>query len=284
MTSTQAVGAVKRLLRPAKIGHAGTLDPLAEGILPLALGEATKTVSYMMDAVKVYRFTVTWGEARSTDDAEGEVTARSDIRPAREAIEVILPRFIGIITQIPPIYSALKVDGKRSYDLARAGETPELQPRQIRIDALSITEHTERATSFEVTCGKGTYIRALGRDMGQLLGTVGYISRLVRARVGAFGSDTAISLDFLEKLVHNPSFSVQQSLAEILLPLSTALDDIPALTVDSTDAARLRHGQAIQAGPSVPDSIMALFHDNVLVAVGERQGDMIVSRRVFNHS
>lgn len=283
MTSTQAVGAVKRLLRPEKIGHAGTLDPLAEGILPLALGEATKTVPYMMDARKTYQFTIGWGEARDTDDAEGTVIARSDIRPISDEIVSILPRFIGEIEQIPPAYSALKIDGKRAYDLARAGKNPEMKSRKVRIDTLELVKAEENQASFEVTCGKGTYIRSLARDIAQGLGTVGYVSALRRSRVGVFDAADAISLDFLEKLVHNPTFSVEKLLAETLKPLSTALDDIPALTVDRADSHRLRQGQAISSESSDNTVMVALFHAETLVAIGERRGHEIVPKRVFNH-
>ena len=240
MTSTQAVGAVRRLFDAAKAGHGGTLDPLATGLLPIALGEATKTVSYVMDGRKVYRFTACWGEARSTDDAEGPVTARSDRRPSQAEIEAALPRFQGEISQVPPIFSAIKVEGERAYDLARAGETVDLAARLIWIERLTLVgqpdaDHAE----FEVVSGKGAYMRSLARDLALALGTVGHVSALRRIAVGPFTESQAISLESLKALGHIPPASGH------LLPVEAALDDIPALPLTDAEALRLRSGQSV---------------------------------------
>lgn len=239
ITSTQALAIVKRALNPLKAGHAGTLDPLASGVLPLALGEATKTVPYVQDAMKIYEFTVTWGEQRSTDDAEGSVISSSDTRPTREQVEAILPAFIGDIEQVPPQFSAIKVDGERAYDLARDGEQVELKSRLVYIEALTVLSHENGQTAFECLCGKGTYVRSLARDMGLKLGCFGYISALKRTAVGAFALEGAISLDFFQNQDHKPTPE------EVVLPLQTALDDIPALALKDEEAARLKQGQSL---------------------------------------
>lgn len=240
MTSTTAVGAVKRHLDAAKAGHAGTLDPFATGILPIALGEATKTVSYVVDGVKRYRFTIRWGVATDTEDRDGAVTAESDGRPDRAAIEAVLDRFIGEIEQIPPAYSAIKLDGKRAYNLAREGKAPEMPPRMVTIDELRLLEmpDTDHAV-LEAVCGKGTYIRALARDIALALGTVGHLSALRRTQVGPFDEKSAISLDELRENMH------VAAACEYLLPVETALDDIPALAVTDIEAGSLRNGQAV---------------------------------------
>ncbi len=239
-TSTQVVGKVRRLFDANKAGHGGTLDPLATGILPIALGEATKTVPYVMDGRKAYRFTIRWGEARNTDDAEGEVSGTSDVRPTESQINQVLPRFVGLITQVPPAFSAIKVQGERAYDLAREGETVELAPRQIRVDAfrLASIDGPDHA-SFDVESGKGAYMRALARDLAQALGTCGHLSALRRLRVGPFDENTAISLDSLVELGNSPAAFRH------LLPVETALDDIPALALTGDEANRLRSGQAV---------------------------------------
>jgi tRNA pseudouridine55 synthase len=240
VSSARAVALVRRLFDAEKAGHGGTLDPLASGILPIALGEATKTVAWAMAARKTYRFTVRWGEARETDDAEGAITATSDRRPVHADVLAALPAFIGEIRQRPPAYSALKVAGRRAYELARRGEAVSLEPRAARIESLRLIglpdpDHAE----FEAEVGKGTYIRALGRDLAQSLGTCGHISALRRTRVGPFHEAHAISLDKLPSLGHSPAPF------EHLLPVETALDDIPALALTEAEAARLRCGQAV---------------------------------------
>ncbi len=240
ITSTQVVAIVKRVFDAQKAGHAGTLDPMATGVLAVALGEATKTVPYAMDADKTYRFTARWGEARDTDDTEGRVTATSDRRPAREEIEAMLPRFMGELTQIPPAFSAVKVQGERAYDLAREGETVALEPRVVQIHEVRLIEQPDvDHASFEMRCGKGTYVRAWVRDFALALGTVGHVSQLRRTRIGAFTDAGAIPLEKLKAFMHIPAAF------EHLRPLSTALDGIPALAVTGPDAVRLRSGNPI---------------------------------------
>ena len=240
LNSTRAVSIVRRLFDAAKAGHAGTLDPLATGVLPIALGEATKTVPFVMDGRKAYRFTVRWGEARTTDDREGEVSDTSDVRPAEADIRAALPRFLGEIEQVPPRYSAIKIDGERAYDLARANVPIEMKSRIVtltRLDLLRIVDadHAE----FEVECGKGTYVRSLARDLALALGTVGHVTSLRRTRSGPFTLDHAISLDLLEESAQGPG------LQSHLLPIETALDDIPALALNGSEASQLRSGQPI---------------------------------------
>jgi tRNA pseudouridine55 synthase len=238
MTSSETVTAVRRILGAAKAGHGGTLDPSATGVLPIALGEATKTVPWVMAGVKTYRFTLRWGEARDTDDAEGKVIAESAVRPNLAAIEAVLPRFIGWLRQRPPAFSALKIAGERAYDLARKGKAVALAERAIEIEALHLTDMAEPDhATFEATVGKGTYIRALARDLGEALGTYAHVTALRRLSVGRFGLERAISLDNLVSLGH--------SAAACLLPVETALDDIPALALTEDEAHRLRCGQAV---------------------------------------
>ena len=263
MTSTQAVGKIRWLFDAEKAGHGGTLDPLATGLLPIALGEATKTVSYAMDGRKIYRFTAAWGQERNTDDLEGEVTARSDTRPSQINIESILKRFTGQIQQAPPAFSAIKIDGERAYDLARAGETVEMVERPVNIEALRLTDipDADHAT-FEVTCGKGTYIRSLARDMGRALGCLGHVSMLRRIAVGPFTEAHMISLESLEELRHKaPGGNAMEG---ALMPIETVLDGIPALAIDGALAQRLRQGQSVLLrGANAP-----IAHEAVLVTYG----------------
>jgi len=202
MTSTQAVGKVRWLFQAQKAGHGGTLDPLATGILPIALGNATKTVPFTMDATKTYEFEITWGESRDTLDAEGVVTATSDVRPDAAEIEAALKAFTGDISQIPPKYSAIKVDGRRAYDLARGGEEVTLKARPVRVDSLELLESMPDKACFRMDCGKGTYVRSLARDLAAHLGACGYVSKLRRTCVGGFEEIYAFSLDDLEFLCH----------------------------------------------------------------------------------
>ena len=239
ITSTDAVNRVRRLFNAEKAGHAGTLDPLATGILPIALGEATKTIPYIQEAAKRYRFTVKWGEARNTDDAEGVVTNTSDNRPTDEAILAILPNFTGEIDQVPPKFSAIKINGVRAYDLARAGEEVEMVSRKVWIDSLELVENSPENAIFDVECGKGTYMRSLARDMAEALGTYGHIAVLRRLSVGSFTEERAILLDDLEKIVQS-----SQPYA-CLLPIETALADIPALALTAQEASRLANGQVV---------------------------------------
>ncbi|WP_428670085.1 tRNA pseudouridine(55) synthase TruB [Reyranella sp.] len=279
MGSTTAVGRVRWLFSAEKAGHGGTLDPLATGVLPIALGEATKTVPFVMDGRKEYRFTLRFGEARSTEDGEGEVTATSDARPADEAIRQALPRFLGDIEQMPPIFSALKIDGKRAYDLARAGATVELKPRTVRIDRLELLGRLDAdQADFVVACGKGTYIRSLGRDLALMLGTVGHLSALRRTVAGPFREDAAISLPKLEALGHIPP------LLGALAPVATALDDIPALALTETQANQLRHGQPVLLTRDVPPSgaLVRAETGSKLVALVRSDGVALQPVRVFN--
>jgi tRNA pseudouridine55 synthase len=284
ISSAHAVAKVKRLLRPAKIGHAGTLDPLASGVLPLALGEATKTVSYMMDAAKSYSFTVTWGQERSTDDSAGEVLFESSNRPSIEEIIKIIPQFIGKIQQTPPNYSAIKLGGKRAYDLARSGQKVEIKSREVTVNSLeilNIVDHRSGAGSsyFICHCGKGTYIRSLARDMGRILGCYGYISSLRRLQVGKFNETHAISLENLADMVHKGE-------VDFLQPVESALDDILAWDIDSTQVTRLRQGQTvdipdINSGGS--DSIFVLARDNgKAMAICKWEAGVMKPVRVFN--
>ena len=286
MTSTQAVGRVRRAFNAEKAGHGGTLDPLASGMLPIALGEATKTVAYAMAGMKRYRLTVRWGEATATDDAEGAVTETSPVRPSEAAIRAALPQFTGDIMQVPSTYSAILVDGVRAYDLARAGETVELQPRAIRIDAFELVSiDDENHATFEVTSGKGAYMRSLGRDLARVLGTVGHLRALRRLSVGRFTVDHAISVDMLDQLLHIPALS------EHLLPIETALDDIPALALSEAEALRLRHGQSVPP-PCPPDratidqlgngSIVSVSASGKLIALAEFDAGMLRPVRVLN--
>ena len=237
--STQADGKVRRLLDAQKVGHGGTLDPLATGILPIALGEATKTIPYCQDHIKIYSFTACWGEERDTDDAEGTVIATSDVRPTEAQIQAILPRFTGEISQIPPQYSAIKVEGERAYDLAREGEDFTLNARIVHIETLEMTEFNADLPRFRVVCGKGTYMRSLVRDMARALGTVGYIRDLRREAVGPLTLQTSISLEKLQELADSAR------LEEALLPVETVLADIPALALSTQEAARLKNGQVL---------------------------------------
>jgi len=286
LTSAQAVGKARRITGCKKIGHAGTLDPLATGVLPLALGEGTKTIPFIMDAEKAYRFEVTWGEARSTDDAEGEVTATHHHRPSRKAIEAILERFTGQVRQLPPIYSALKVAGQRAYALARKGETPELAPRDVIIYSLVLEELPDQDRAvFTVCCGKGTYVRALARDLAVALGTVGYVSALRRLKVGKFSVELAISLENLEKLVHNPTPDGRDGPGlGYLWPVESALDDIPAFEADSGLATRLRSGQPLPGGtyPVKEGSLVLVKTDGRAVALCRMGEGLIKPVRVFN--
>lgn len=245
MTSTHAVSVIKRLFSARRCGHAGTLDPLASGALPIAMGEATKTVPFVMDGRKLYRFTVRWGEERDTDDAEGRVVEQSDSRPTADAVRALLPSFLGVIQQVPPRYSAIKIEGERAYDLARDGETVELAARPVEITRLELMESPDADHAvLEAECGKGTYVRSLARDMGRALGCFGHVSALRRVAVGPFEADSMISLVDLEAVCHRAAAG-EGSLADALLPVETALDDIPALALTDTEARRLRCGQAV---------------------------------------
>lgn len=239
--STDVVNKVRRAFDAQKAGHGGTLDPLATGVLPVAFGAATKTVPYVMDGTKIYHFTLRFGEARDTDDADGQVTATSDARPTDEAIRAALPAFIGDIMQVPPIYSAIKVAGERAYDLARGGQAVTLAPRPARVDRFELIERQDADTAvFLVQSGKGVYMRSLARDLAAAVGTVGHIAALRRLRVGPFHEADAIPLDRILGSGDTPPPS-----PDLLKPVTTALADIPALAITAAEAARLNFGQAI---------------------------------------
>lgn len=289
MTSTQAIGKLRRILNAQKIGHAGTLDPLATGVLPVALGEATKTIPFVQDEIKVYQFTVTWGESRDTDDSEGIIIEKSDTKPDLASIKSILSQFTGQIDQIPPLYSAIKVNGKRAYDMARNGEIPDLKSRKVIIEELNIVEFRDNEADFEVVCGKGTYIRSLARDMAEALDTKGYVSALRRDQVGGFHIDDAILLDNINQMEYGAARS------ECLLPLQVTLDDIPALVLKADETTKIRNGQALnfvskpdfnrltEVGLGQKESITALaMFDGAPVALIEQSRADIKPVRIFN--
>jgi tRNA pseudouridine55 synthase len=287
MTSTHAVSVIKRLFAARRAGHAGTLDPLASGCLPIALGEATKTVPFVVDGRKTYLFTIRWGEERDTDDAEGRPVASSEIRPEADAIRMLLPRFTGTIEQVPPRFSAVKVDGERAYDLARDGETVDLAPRTVEIHRLELIETPDADHSvLAAECGKGTYVRSLARDLGRALGALGHVTALRRRRVGPFGERDMTPLDQLEALCHRAAAG-EGNLADTLLPIETALDDIPALAVSPADAARLARGQAVLLrgrDASIFRGVVQVACSGQMVAIAEVERGEIVPRRVFNLS
>jgi tRNA pseudouridine55 synthase len=286
MTSTQAVGAVRRLFDAQKAGHAGTLDPLATGVLPIALGEATKTVAHVVDARKAYRFTVRWGIATDSDDAEGQPIATSDVRPGRTAIEAALAGFVGEIEQVPPRFSAIKVAGERAYDLARAGEAVALAPRRVIVHrlALEAIDDPDRA-AFVMECGKGAYVRSLARDLAAALGTVGHVEKLRRIAVGPFREAAAISLESLKALGHSAAAS------RYLLPVETALADIPALALTEAEASRLRAGQSVgllrrsdlnRIGSLKDGSLICATADGRLVAIARYESGEVKPVRVLH--
>ena len=277
--STSAVGKVRWLFTAQKAGHAGTLDPLATGILPIALGEATKTVPFMMDAKKGYRFTLTFGENTDTWDTEGEITETSDVRPSKDDILKALPQFIGEIEQIPPRYSAIKVDGKRSYDLARAGERVELKSRLVTVESFELLDFDGQAATFEVGCGKGTYIRSLARDLAAALGSCGHVTMLRRTRVGPFTLERSFTLDAIEKLCH------MDGVSGALRPVETALDDIPVLALTELEAIELKHGRAIAVPLSFKavksEWILAMLEETVIALCDISEGQFR-PKKVFN--
>ena len=278
--STNAVGAVKRALREAgepktKVGHGGTLDPLASGVLPIALGEATKLAGRMLDATKDYDFTIAFGSQTDTLDLEGAVVATSDTRPTRAEVEAVLARFTGPIEQVPPAYSALKVDGQRAYDRARKGEQVVLAPRAVIIDSLALVACDDDSATLSASVSKGTYIRSLARDIAQALNSVGHVTMLRRTRAGPFTLDSAISLDFL----HDAAKA--RDLTRTVLPLCAGLDDIPALPVTPEQAGLLRQGRLLSGTPALPGLCVAMLAD-VPVALVEQTEDGLRVVRGFN--
>jgi len=282
ITSAKAVAIVKRNLHPLKIGHAGTLDPLASGVLPLALGEATKTMQFCMDTDKEYEFTVKWGEATATLDSEGEVIQRSDVRPTQRQILEILPQFTGQISQSPPAYSAIKINGQRAYDLARQGVEVQMKLRQIQIYELALISDDVETATFRVSCGKGTYIRSLARDIAAALNTLAHVTVLTRTKVGKFSINDAILLENIDKTIY------KDTLSGVLLPVDTVLDDIQVLEFTPEEAVRLRYGQKIliqnlsqYSGIPLSDVFIAKC-GGVPVAICESGDGIIKPLRVFN--
>jgi tRNA pseudouridine55 synthase len=275
MTSTHAVSRLKRIFNAKKAGHAGTLDPLATGVLPVAFGEATKTVPFVQDGEKTYRFTVRWGAETNTGDSDGRVAAQSDARPAAAEILVLLPRFIGTTQQMPPAYSAIKINGERAYDLARGGQAPVLSPRPVTIYALDLINALPEEAVFEARCGKGTYVRAIARDLGRSLGCYGHVNALRRTRVGPFFETDAVLL---------PDLDDDASCAQALRRVEAGLMEVPRVVVDSSVAARLRRGQSILLrGHDAPfDGFAYATCCGVLIAVGAVEKGELIPGRVFN--
>ncbi|MFK7903187.1 MAG: tRNA pseudouridine(55) synthase TruB [Nitratireductor sp.] len=283
MGSTDCVSKIKWLFKAAKCGHAGTLDPLATGMLPIALGEATKTVPYVMDGEKTYRFAVTWGAQTTTDDLEGEVTDTSDARPSADDILKLLPKYTGDIQQVPPQYSAVKINGERAYKLARGGEEVEIKPREVSIFNISVVENRSAdVTVFEVVCGKGTYVRSLARDMGKDLGCYGHITELRRTAVEPFNEDDLIPLSELTDLEGN-----LDGLDEQILATGIALDEILEIPVSKEQAQRIRSGNPVlligRDAVSFADEAYASFGDD-LVAIGFVDKGSFQPNRVFKVS
>lgn len=277
MSSTEAVGKLRWLFSAKKAGHAGTLDPLATGILPIAFGEATKTVPAVQDGTKIYHFDIVWGAATATDDIEGEVIATSDVRPTREALETLLPRFTGVITQIPPAFSAIRIGGERAYDLARAGEKLDMPPRQVEIDALEILTHAPDRSRLSVTCSKGTYVRALARDIAEALGTKGHVGALHRARVGSFSDENAITLATVESAADGARDA-------LLLPVAAGLANLPEVRLDARQAATIRLGNPVlltgRDAPVALDDAWASLKGEA-VALGHVENGQFKPRRVI---
>lgn len=288
ITSTQAIGRVRRILNAQKLGHAGTLDPLATGILPIALGEATKTIQFAQDRDKVYSFTVQWGAATNTDDSEGTIIKTSDKRPAEADILALLPRFIGDIEQTPPQFSAIKIDGERAYDLAREGQVVEIKSRPVTVYDLHMTAFEGDSATFELHCGKGTYVRSIARDLGDLLGCYGHVTVLRRLAVGGFNVENSITLDLFEKMMVNSAPD------QVLLPVETVLDDIPALAMTAEEISRIRQGQTLKflsrpdfdrlsvAGIHESTDLVLAIGDNKPIALLSKEGIALHPVKVFN--
>ena len=276
VSSTQAVGRLKFLFNAKKAGHAGTLDPLASGVLPVAFGEATKTVPIVQDGAKAYRFRVRWGEESATDDAEGEIVARSELRPAPAEIEALLPRFVGVVMQTPPKFSAIQIDGARAYDLAREGETFEIEPRPINVYRLSLIAAEPDAAVLEAECGKGAYVRAIARDLGRALGCYGHVVELRRTRVGPFSADSSIPLDRL------PDDS--DLMARAMLPIQAGLAQLAMVPVDYNGAGILHRGQPLllRGAQPPPEGLAWASCYGAPVAFGAVQDGYFVPSRVFN--
>lgn len=276
MSSAHVVAKIKRLFKVKKAGHGGTLDPLATGVLPIALGEATKALSYILDSMKAYRFEVKWGESRSTDDREGEITATSPKIPELKEIEAALPVFTGLIEQVPPAYSALKVNGKRAYALAREGKEVLLASRQVEIKSLTLLETSTQSATFEVVCTKGTYIRSLARDLALYLGTYGHLISLRRLMAGPFHEKSAILLASFFNVVH------KVKLTNYVLPLQDALADILALEVEDIDGAKFRQGQSLLSSHSTTEERVLVVCKGTPLGFAKVNEGLIIPLRVFN--
>ncbi len=274
MTSTHAVTRLKRLFNAKKAGHAGTLDPLASGVLPVAFGEATKTVPFVQDGEKAYRFTIQWGAETDSDDADGQITAQSEVRPQTEAILAALPHFTGTIMQLPPAFSAIKIAGERAYDIARDGETPQLTPRPVTIHELVLVSLGRDEATFEARCGKGTYVRAIARDLGRVLGCYGHVTALRRTRVGPFSETDAVPLAQIE----------EAAAPDAMRRVEAGLEELPQVIVDRDSAARLRRGQSVLLrGRDAPGEGAAYAScGGVVVAIGAIERGELVPGRVFN--
>lgn len=291
MGSTQVVSKIKWLFGAQKVGHAGTLDPLASGILPIALGEATKTVPYVMEGTKVYRFTAKWGARTTTDDLEGEVMSTSNKRPSRHCVEELLPRFTGLIKQMPPQFSAVKVDGERAYDLARAGETVLINSREVEIDSITIVDHDDETTTFDVECGKGTYVRSLARDLGNMLGCNGHVSKLRRTVVDPFDENDAITIAALEAIAEAHAGDDDEAKAARfaaldaqLLGAGEAMDGFPSVDMSDEQAKRIRLGNpAMLLGRDAPiaEPEACAFYQGNLLAIGEIAKGQFHPKRVL---
>ncbi len=277
MTSTEAVGKVRWLMQARKAGHAGTLDPLATGILPIAFGEATKTVPQVQDGTKIYRFALQWGTQTTTDDAEGDIVANSDVRPSEADVEAVLPRFTGVIWQKPPAFSAIRINGERAYDLARAGETVDVPEREVEIDSFTLVSHGADVSEFEVVCAKGTYVRALARDIAETLGTRGHVARLHRAAVGAFTDADAVDLAAIEA-------AEPEARPGFLKPVAAGLVDVPEIRIDMRQASLIRLGNPVlltgAGAPVEMDECWASLKGEA-VAVGFVEQGQFKPRRVI---
>lgn len=282
VTSTTAVAILKRLTRAKKVGHAGTLDPLASGLLPIAFGEATKTVSYVVDGEKVYRFKVRWGIETDTDDAEGKAVAESAARPTHDQIESALSAFTGIIEQTPPKFSAIKVEGERAYDLARAGEDVSLTARPVEIHSLHLVEQPDADHAvLEAECGKGTYVRAIARDLGRKLDCLGHVCELRRTRVGSFDENSAIALNEVERLAESSS----DALIGALLPVASSLSMMPSVSIGPDDAQRIRMGQPVfLRGRDAPvlEGTVTVSTRGALIALADVEQGALKPKRIFH--
>lgn len=275
MTSTRASSRVKRLLGAKKAGHLGTLDPLASGVLPIALGEATKTMAYALEDEKEYRFQIRWGIQTDTADKEGQEIAWNEFRPNKDQIQSCLGKFIGLIEQVPPLYSAIKVNGKRAYELARSNQVVELKKRKIHIKNLVLESVDDKNhATFRVVCGAGTYVRTLAQDIAISLGTLGHVSLLERTRVGKFSLQDAISMEKIEELVHNREVFLA------VLPVGVVLDDIPAIPVNDEQRSKVLNGAAIKVDTPLNGQV-TLWFEKTLIALAEAQDGLIQPNRVF---